>query len=89
MIATEHEMTVATDAAARAYFEESTRHLEPRPAFDDLKPMEKWQVRQHVMPLAVAAIQAIPDRRADAWDLGNAAAEDNPLAANPYREDQS
>lgn len=75
MTPTEHEGTVAVDAAARVL----ARHTQRRGAeWDDLKPLTQNALREQVLPLVRAALEALPDRsaavRAQAkieWENGN------------------
>lgn len=57
---TEHEGTVAVDAAARAVW--AARYPAPEPGFDDLPPLMQNAVREEVLPLVWAALEALPDR---------------------------
>ena len=83
MTPTEHEGTVAVDAAARKFWElqeraihEQTNGAVTGPSWEQLNHLKRNEVRQHVLPLVWAALEALPDRRADAWDEGwRAAAE--------------
>lgn len=56
---TEHELTVAVDAAAKVLHGDVTQ--EP---WDDLTPLEQLEVRETVLPCIWAALRALPDRRA-------------------------
>ena len=73
MIPTEHEYTVATQAAAKRYHEDMVRaaSMTPSPievpAWDDLDAFRRQQTMEAVLPIVNAAISALPDRRADAW----------------------
>lgn len=90
MTPTEHEGTVAVDAAARVAYE---RHrLDHRTEFDDLDPHVQNMWRETVLAPVWAALEALPDRRAAVWDEGELAGRDNandgypdPLVENPYR----
>jgi hypothetical protein len=101
---TEHEGTVAVDAAARKLWElqeqavyESTGGKVRGPSYDQLKQLKKNEVRQSVLPIVWAALEALPDRRADGWDEGYRSGFSNamrrmsdepdaPETPNPYRE---
>ncbi|GAB3867447.1 hypothetical protein GCM10028801_41480 [Nocardioides maradonensis] len=54
--ATEHELTVATDAIARRI----AQRLELD--FGHLSPLDQLQLREQALPFAMAALEAIPDR---------------------------
>lgn len=92
---TEHEATVAVDAAARAAYAAYQNSLPEgvtSPAFDDLDPMQRNRFREVVLPLVWPALEALPDRSAVAWDEGWRAAyadhRDKAYADhrdNPYR----
>ncbi|HXH77335.1 hypothetical protein [Nocardioides sp.] len=61
---TEGEATVAVDAAARKAWDLQRAQLRdqgfPSPEFDDLDPMQQLQIRQQVLPIVWAALEAIP-----------------------------
>lgn len=69
MTPTEQESTVAVDAAARTLYA-STGFPQTAPAFDDLDPLAQNRIRETVLPLVWAALQALPDRRAEGWENG-------------------
>lgn len=70
MIPTEHEGTVAVDAAARTMFAAArdragsiragahSRHIE----WDDLEPLRRNQWLEAALPIVWAALEALPDR---------------------------
>lgn len=58
MTPTEHEMTVAVHAAARTLY----ATLSDAPPFDDLPANERLSLRESVLTLVVAALEAVPDR---------------------------
>lgn len=67
MRTTEHDMTIAVDAAARHIYS-----LMPQPnldaqraaTFDELHPLVKLQLREQILGPVVAALAALPDRSA-------------------------
>lgn len=61
---TEHEGTVAVDAAARVVYHAAVSPRSDAPAFDTLDPMVQNRFRESVTPLVWAALQALPDRAA-------------------------
>lgn len=90
---TEHEATVAVDAAARAaYDEEAARAREILPPeaaasiieWDDLTALDKNDWRESVLKLVWAALAALPDRRRGAWEEGYHESFLNADAVNPY-----
>jgi hypothetical protein len=89
MTPTEHEATVAVEAAARAAFrvqlaetaEQTQISIERYSDWDDIGPVAQLGWRQQVLPLVWAALEAIPDRRHEAWLLGHLAPNN---AVNPY-----
>jgi hypothetical protein len=62
MIPTEHEMTVAVDAAARHAWETHARQFERTEAYEALGPLEQNALREQALGPIVAALEAIPDR---------------------------
>ncbi len=68
MTPTEHEGTVAVDAAARRYWESRKKELADHgapnalPEFDDLEPLQQNGVREFVLPFVWAALEALPSR---------------------------
>lgn len=76
MTPTEHEGTVAVDAAARKMHElqrESmlkTGLVPDLPTWDDLNQLSKNSYREGVLPAVWAALEALPDRRREAWAEG-------------------
>ena len=99
MTPTEHEGTVAVDAAARKMYADYADRLRSQNVpdvaiaeFDHLAPTIRNQWREAALPLVWAALEALPDRRAAAWDQGYACglgdygkSDDETQAANPYR----
>lgn len=90
---TEHQMTVAVDAAARsAYDADVARRREVFPPGvhfhsweEQPDPMVKYQFRDGVLPIVMAALNALPDPRHDAWDLGYIAADNGcDESTNPF-----
>lgn len=63
MIPSEHEATVAVDAAARRLYD-----LAGGTAFDALSAEAKRQLKQQVLDVVWAALEAIPDRRTGTAD---------------------
>lgn len=59
---TEHEATVAVDAAARVVYEHQTRGIAAAPPYDALDPMQALHLRESVLPLVWAGLEALPDR---------------------------
>lgn len=57
-------MTVAVDAAARAFYAASlpAEYVAIQP-FDELHPLYRNEWREKVLAPAVAAVEAVPDRR--------------------------
>lgn len=71
MIPTEHEATVAVDAAARALWASVNAQMQlPLPPFDQLSPLEQNHFREDALPLVWAALGALPDRRREGWETG-------------------
>lgn len=65
MTPTEHELTVAVDAAARSNFEIHERgriHHSRWRRFDDLDPAEQLIHRQAVVRVIAAVLEVLPDR---------------------------
>lgn len=60
---TEHEMTVAVDAAARHLYQNAPSTREIRPTFDELHPTTANLYREEVLGPVIAALAALPDRR--------------------------
>lgn len=91
---TEHEYTVAVDAAARHIWAYQYRAIvaDARPGasvppedFDALSPLTQHHLREAALPVARAVLEALPDRLRGTWIEGYTAAlsgvsED----ANPY-----
>lgn len=70
------DLTKAVEAAAQRAFEISREEvsaiLPPNtaarlPQWDEVRPVEKLQWRQRVLPLVQAAIDALPDRERGLW----------------------
>lgn len=65
MTPTEHELTVAVDAAARKLWEGLARagdvYAGRRP-FDDLDELLQQRLREEVLPIVTAVLAALPDR---------------------------
>lgn len=64
---TEHELTVAVDAAARTNYEIARHHQAIRglgalPAFDDLDRITQNNQREAVLRVITAVLEALPDR---------------------------
>jgi hypothetical protein len=60
---TEHEGTVAVDAAARAVYDAQRRSMPSGAAsFDDLDVLQRNHFRESVLPFVWAALEALPDR---------------------------
>lgn len=93
MTPTEHEGTVAVDAAARRLYDrvpgpcghgedcagdgpDCWEDKAAKPVFDDLPLLARNELREHVLPVVWAALQALPDRRRTAWAEGLKAGED-------------
>jgi len=92
-MATEHEITVAVDAASRHLWENVAHGTYPsrkvqQTAFDDLEPLHKQALRENVMRLAIAVLEAVePVMKQVAWNEGWLAYhEDVPQTENPYPE---
>jgi len=66
VIPTEHEGTVALDAAARLYLETQV----PGEKWDNLDAVQRQAVKQMLLPMVWAALEALPDRRHSAWAEG-------------------
>lgn len=68
MTPTEHEATVAVDAAARRFWkaQQDSFALQGAPGaledFDALDRLQQVEVKQHVLPFVWAALEALPDR---------------------------
>lgn len=102
MTPTEHEGTVAVDAAARVAWDRQRKAAESAGVttagdWENLNAMDQNYYREVVLPMVWAALEALPDRRADAWDEGyqdgleyGTEYVDRPAglrdATNPYRE---
>lgn len=93
---TEAAATAAVDAAARAaareFWATQTEGAEDAPNFDDLTPIQKLALREAVLVPVWAALQALPDPRSAAWEVGHATACEESGSdcldyhVNPYRE---
>lgn len=79
MNVSEHDATVAVEAAARKAYdtgrEEAVRRLAPEYVarlsdWDDISPFEKTQWRTLVLPTVWAALDALPDNRWAIWNEG-------------------
>lgn len=92
MIPTEHEGTVAVDAAARSLYERMMAEARaggfpmPRdiPDFDDLDALSRNRWREQALPFVWAALSALPDRRREGWEAGLQAGIDA-AATVPHR----
>lgn len=77
MIPTEHEATIALDAATRVHWRRqqalSAAAGHQYPDFDDLERGDQNAVLSELLPMVWAALEAIPDRRHHAWAVGHAA----------------
>ena len=62
MTPSEHDATVAVDAAARKLYESVFDGEEEARPFDDLDPLQKRHLREQVLPFVWAALEALPDR---------------------------
>lgn len=86
----EHDATVAVEAAARADYEHVAKQMLERdgataPPWDEVKPELKLRWRQEVLDLVWAALGALPDQRHTAWLEGYVASKTSLEAdANPY-----
>lgn len=81
---TEHELTLAVDAIAKWQWdlERQMRAVAggddpiinpPLPEWSQLPPLHALQLRERVLPAVRVVLDALPDRRADAWDEGHEA----------------
>lgn len=98
MTPTEHEATVAVEAAARVAWDRQRAEAERAGVptlgdWEDIGALNQNYYREVVLPLVWAALEALPDRRAAAWDEGveagfDARAEQDSsiFGRNPYRE---
>lgn len=82
----EHDATLAVDAAAQAVFAASRKAvfdtLPPETAarladWDGIGPVQQLEWRQQVLPLVWAALGALPDQRHTAWLEGHQAGLDD------------
>ena len=86
---TEAMSTAAVEAAAKSHYENM---LKAHPGaewlvWEDVHPVEKRNFKESILPLIWAALQALPDPRAAAWDEGfNNDYEGDGWPPNPYRE---
>jgi hypothetical protein len=76
MTPTEHEGTVAVDAAARKMYADVNAGLDV-PEFDHLHPVQQNVFRDAVLPYVWAGLEALPDRAVIAWDEGEVAGRQN------------
>lgn len=88
---TEAAATAAVDAAARKAWDDVRGALTPslsRTEFDDLPVERRLEIRNGVLGMVWAALEALPDPRHAAWQQGHDTAYDihpgNPAATNPY-----
>lgn len=93
MYTSETVLTIAVTAAAKASHHlgnESLRDTLPPSAFarlsewDDIGPLVQNQWRAMVLPIVLAALDAVPDPRYAAWEEGYAASFVDASATNPY-----
>lgn len=89
------DLTAAVTAAAKtAHYlgNESLRETLPPsalarlPGWEDIGPLVQNQWREMVLPMVIAAIDAVPDPRYAAWEEGYAASFVDANATNPYLE---
>lgn len=76
MTPTEHEYTVATDAAAKALYLTAGGDDDDSLPWEDVPRLTQNQIRESVLPIVDAALQALPDRRAEGWAVGEKAGEE-------------
>lgn len=83
---TEHQLTVATQAAARAHFHRfATLAGEVDPDWDALHPVTRQEIMQTVLPIVHDALLALPDPRRVAWLDGHVASHLGlPMEPTPY-----
>lgn len=90
---TDHELTVAVDAAARAGWEVTRTKLERinvsdvavPPPFDELHRLTQNEIRESVLAPVMAALEALPDRAHTAWLEGYVCADNGgDVEKNPY-----
>lgn len=65
MNVTEHQATVAVDAAARRNYDLQADGLDGAPPFDDLHRTVQLELRELVLPIVWAALEALPDPAAE------------------------
>lgn len=66
---TEQEGTVAVDAAARWLYEATRPSTFPTPTFEQIGAMAQNSLREQMLPLVWAALEALPDRRQGVLDV--------------------
>lgn len=66
MRATEHEMTVAVEAAAKQHYE---RIQFTDLAWEELDMVSKRSIKEGLLPLVLAVLEALPDRNAKVREI--------------------